>query len=449
MNLTELETKTNEELAALAKELGVENGNQRRDELVIHLLEAFAHKQGIIAATGLLEIMGDGYGFLRQRALRAGAGDVYISQSQIRRFGLRTGDQVTGHVRSPKDGERYFGLIRVEAVNGMEPDRTRTRISFDNLTPVYPTRQLTLETRPNNLTQRVIDVVAPIGRGQRALIVSPPKAGKTFFLKDIANGITSNHPDVDVMVVLAGERPEEVTDIQRSVRGEVFASTFDDPVEDHCRIAEVSLERAKRLVEAGKHVVLLLDSLTRLVRAYNLALPSTGRTLSGGIDPAALYPPKRFFGAARSTEDGGSLTIVADVPHRHGQPHGRGDLRGVQGHGQLRDSPGPPAGGAAGFPGHRHPAQQHAAGGAAVRADDAQAGVAAAPHGRHGVLRGGRRRVQRRHGAGAGAHEQEQDQQGVPDEPGDAERPGVTPRAARGSTGSPWRPPLATQSGQG
>ena len=311
MNLTELETKTNEELAALAKELGIENGNQRRDELVIHLLEAFAHKQGIIAATGLLEIMGDGYGFLRQRALRAGAGDVYISQSQIRRFGLRTGDQVTGHVRSPKDGERYFGLIRVEAINGMEPDRTRTRISFDNLTPVYPTRQLMLETGPNNLTQRVIDVVAPIGRGQRALIVSPPKAGKTFFLKDIANGVTFNHPDVDVMVVLAGERPEEVTDIQRSVRGEVFASTFDDPVEDHCRIAEVSLERAKRLVEAGKHVVLLLDSLTRLVRAYNLALPSTGRTLSGGIDPSALYPPKRFFGAARSTEDGGSLTIIA------------------------------------------------------------------------------------------------------------------------------------------
>jgi transcription termination factor Rho len=311
MNLTELETKTNEELAELAQTMGVENGALRRDELLIHLLEAYAQKQGYILATGLLEIMGEGYGFLRQRALRAGAGDVYISQSQIRRFGLRTGDQVTGQVRSPKDGERYFGLIRVEAINGMEPDQTRNRAAFDTLTPIYPTKQLILETGSKNLAQRIIDVVAPIGRGQRALIVSPPKAGKTFLLKDIANGITNNYEDVDVMVVLAGERPEEVTDIQRSIKGDVFASTFDDPVEDHCRIAEVSLERAKRLVEAGRHVVLLLDSITRLVRAYNLALPSSGRTLSGGIDPAALYPPKRFFGAARNTEDGGSLTIIA------------------------------------------------------------------------------------------------------------------------------------------
>ena len=311
MNLTELETKTNEELAELAHTMGVENGALRRDELLIHLLEAYAQQQGYILATGLLEIMGEGYGFLRQRALRAGAGDVYISQSQIRRFGLRTGDQVTGQVRSPKDGERYFGLIRVEAVNGMDPEQIRNRPGFDTLTPIYPTQQLILETGPKNLAQRIIDVISPIGRGQRALIVSPPKAGKTFLLKDIANGITNNYDDVDVMVVLAGERPEEVTDIQRSIKGDVFASTFDDPVEDHCRIAEVSLERAKRLVEGGRHVVLLLDSITRLVRAYNLALPSSGRTLSGGIDPAALYPPKRFFGAARNTEDGGSLTIIA------------------------------------------------------------------------------------------------------------------------------------------
>jgi transcription termination factor Rho len=311
MNLTELEAKTNEELVELAHQLGVENGALRREELVLHLLEAYAQQQGYVLATGLLEITADGYGILRQRGMRPSPGDVYISQSQIRRFGLRTGDQVTGQVRPPKEGERYFGLIRVEAVNGLDPEQARVRPVFENLTPVYPNQQLVLETGPGNLAQRLIDLVAPIGRGQRALVVSPPKAGKTFLLKYIANGVSGNYEDVHIMAVLAGERPEEVTDIRRSIKGEVFASTFDDPVEDHCRIAELSLERAKRLVEGGKHVLVLLDSLTRLVRAYNLALPSTGRTLSGGIDPAALYPPKRFFGAARNTEEGGSLTIIA------------------------------------------------------------------------------------------------------------------------------------------
>jgi len=311
MSMAQLEEKTKEELLELSSEMGIENGALRREEIVFKLLEAYAKQQGYVLATGLLEIVGDGYGFLRQQGLRAGPGDVYISQSQIRRFALRTGDQVTGQVRPPKEGERYFGLIRVEAVNGGDPEQTRTRAHFDNLTPIYPTEQLILESKPTNLTQRLIDLVSPIGKGQRALIVSPPKAGKTFLLKDIANGISENHPEVHLMIVLAGERPEEVTDLRRSIHGEVYASTFDEPVEDHCRTAEVSLERAKRLVESGKHVVVLLDSLTRLVRAYNLALPSTGRTLSGGLDTSALYPPKRFFGAARNIEEGGSLTIVA------------------------------------------------------------------------------------------------------------------------------------------
>ena len=311
MSMAQLEAKTKEELLELSNQMGIENGAQRREEIVFHLLEAYAKQQGFVLATGLLEIIGDGYGFLRQQGLRAGPGDVYISQSQSRRFALRTGEQVTGQVRPPKEGERYFGLIRVEAVNGGDPEQTRTRAHFDNLTPIYPTEQLILESKPANLSQRLVDLVSPIGKGQRGLIVSPPKAGKTFLLKDIANGISENHPEVYLMIVLAGERPEEVTDLRRSINGEVYASTFDEPVEDHCRTAEVSLERAKRLVESGKHVVVLLDSLTRLVRAYNLAVPSSGRTLSGGIDTSALYPPKRFFGAARNTEEGGSLTIVA------------------------------------------------------------------------------------------------------------------------------------------
>jgi len=311
INLAELDNMTHDELLALAAGLNVENGSHAREELVASIMEAYAEQQGFVLARGLLEIMGDGYGFVRQNGLRASQGDVYISQSQIRRFMLRTGDHITGQVRPPKNGERYFGLIRVEAVNDIDPEKARLRPNFDSLTPIYPQNQLVLETSTGNLSQRLVDLVSPLGHGQRAMIVSPPKAGKTFLLKFIAAGIAENHPEVHIMVVLAGERPEEVTDMRRSVKGEVFSSTFDDPVEDHCRIAELSLERAKRLVEGGKHVVMLLDSLTRLVRAYNLALPSSGRTLSGGVDPGALYPPKRFFGAARNSEEGGSLTIVA------------------------------------------------------------------------------------------------------------------------------------------
>ncbi|MBI2165826.1 MAG: transcription termination factor Rho [Chloroflexi bacterium] len=311
MTLTELESKTKEELIELAKEKGVaEAETLKREEMVRRLLQIAAEEQGYMVAMGLLEIVSDGYGFLRQNGLRSSQGDVYVSQSQIRRFGLRTGDHVTGLVRPPKEGERYYGLIRVEGVNGLEPDGARSRPTFDSLTPIYPNKQIKLETGQHNLSQRVIDLIAPIGRGQRGMIVSPPKAGKTMLLKQIAHGVTMNHPEIHLMVVLAGERPEEVTDMKRSVKGEVYYSTFDEPVEDHCRVAEVSLERAKRLMEGGRDVFILLDSITRLTRAYNLALPSTGRTLSGGIDPAALYPPKRFFGAARNTDDGGSLTII-------------------------------------------------------------------------------------------------------------------------------------------
>jgi transcription termination factor Rho len=240
-----------------------------------------------------------------------GANDVYVSQSQIRRFGLRTGDLIMGQIRPPKESERYFSLLRVEMINHMDPETARKRPAFDQLTPIFPNTQLKMETEANILSTRLVDLIAPIGRGQRGLIVSPPKAGKTLLLKAIANGITGNHPDVHLMVLLIGERPEEVTDMRRSVKGDVVSSTFDEPVEDHTKVAEMTLERAKRLVEGGQDVVILMDSITRLARAYNLDMPPSGRTLSGGIDPVALYPPKRFFGAARNIESGGSLTIIA------------------------------------------------------------------------------------------------------------------------------------------
>jgi transcription termination factor Rho len=264
-----------------------------------------------VLAGGVLEVVDEGHGFLRTERLLPGSSDVYVSQSQIRRFGLRTGDWVTGQIRPPKESEKYYGLLRVEAVNGQNPDVARQRPSFEAFTPIFPHEQLVLETGPLALTQRLIDLVAPIGKGQRGLIVSPPKAGKTTVLKQIANSVAANHPDVHLVAVLVGERPEEVTDFRRSVQAEVAASTFDEPVEDHAAVAEMALERAKRLVETGRDVLLLLDSITRLTRAYNLVVPSSGRTLSGGVDPVALYPPKRFFGAARKLEEGGSLTVLA------------------------------------------------------------------------------------------------------------------------------------------
>ena len=314
MNLAELQSLNNDELYKLGKELGVfENGNMpHRREMMNRVLSNLSEKNGNLKATGILSILNDGYGFLRQSGgSSASNSDVYVSQSQIRRFSLRTGDEVMGQVRPPKDGERYFGLVRVEEVNSSEPDRSRRRRHFESLTAIHPTRQIKLETSKDLVSTRLIDMLSPIGRGQRGLIVSPPKAGKTTLLKQIADGIAATAPDIQIMVALIGERPEEVTDVTRSVDGEVYSSTFDEPVEDHCRVAEMVLERSKRLVESGKDVVILLDSLTRLTRAYNLAVPSSGRTLSGGMDPVALYPPKKFFGAARNTEEGGSLTIIA------------------------------------------------------------------------------------------------------------------------------------------
>ncbi|MFH1028058.1 MAG: transcription termination factor Rho, partial [Pseudomonadota bacterium] len=266
---------------------------------------------GYIFCRGILETMTDGYGFLRQDTLLPSPTDVYISPSQIRRFGLRNGDMVSGQGRPPKSNEKYFSLLQVVAINNLDPEVIKNRQPFGSLTPTFPDRLINLEHSPTDLSTRLVNLVAPIGRGQRGLIVSPPKAGKTILLKQVANGIMENYDDIHIMVCLIGERPEEVTDMKRSVRGEVIAATFDEPVENQTRVAELALERAKRIVESGKDVLILLDGITRLTRAYNLAMPSSGRTLSGGIDPVALHPAKRFFGAARNTAEGGSLTIIA------------------------------------------------------------------------------------------------------------------------------------------
>ncbi|MGD9935142.1 MAG: transcription termination factor Rho [Dehalococcoidia bacterium] len=313
LNLAELQVMPPEQLTELADQLGLPDASGlRKQDLIFRLLQGQAEARGNIFAGGFLEVSDDGnYGFLRGERMLPGPHDIYVSQQQLRRYALRPGDYVTGQVRQPRDNEKYYGLLKVEAVNGIDPDEARRRPHFENLTAIFPKEQLKLETTADNLTHRLIDLVAPIGRGQRGLIVSPPKAGKTMLLKNIANGITENYPDVHLIVLLIGERPEEVTDMQRTVRGEVVSSTFDEPVEDHTRVAEMALERAKRLVESGKDVVILLDSITRLTRAYNLALPPSGRTLSGGVDPVALYPPKRLFGAARKCEEAGSLTVIA------------------------------------------------------------------------------------------------------------------------------------------
>jgi len=312
MNFAELETMKREDLMDLAKDWGVSGYTAlKKSELILSLLQTQAEKDGNTITTGMLDITSEGYGFLRRDSLLPKQNDVYVSQSQIRRFSLRTGDTVMGQARPPKEGERYQSLLRVELVNEVDPDLAKDRTPFENLVPVFPDQRFDLECTPDNLSARVINLVAPIGRGQRGLIVSPPKAGKTMLLKRIASAISTNYDDVHIMVCLIGERPEEVTDMKRSVRGEVISATFDEMVENQTRVAEFALERAKRLVESQQDVVILLDGITRLTRAYNLAAPSSGRTLSGGIDPVALYHPKHFFGAARNIEDGGSLTILA------------------------------------------------------------------------------------------------------------------------------------------
>lgn len=311
MEIVELEKQTTKQLQKMAKDLNIENFKRlKRDGLVVKIAQSLADAEGLEMSGGVLEVMNEGIGFLRSN-YRIGPDDVYVSQAQLRRYELRSGDLVIGHVKPPRESERHHGLLKVESVNGLTPDEARKRPKFESLTPIFPNEILDLEYDPMNLSTRMINLVAPIGAGQRAMIVSPPKAGKTNILKDIANAISANHPEVRQIMSLIGERPEEVTDMDRSVDAEVIASTFDEPVQAHVRMAEVSLERAKRLVENGLNVVILMDSLTRLARAYNMVVNPSGRTLSGGMDPSALYPPKRFFGAARNLEDAGSLTIVA------------------------------------------------------------------------------------------------------------------------------------------
>jgi len=312
MKILELENEPLVKLRAMAKDLGIQNANRlKKEALAVQIRQAEAEKEGVELRGGVLEIMSEGIGFLRPANYRISDQDVYVSQAQLRRYDLRSGDLVIGNVRPPRESERHYGLLKVETVNGLDPEEAARRPFFENLTPIFPDQRFDLETSREPYAPRLINLIAPIGRGQRGLIVSPPKAGKTTILKQIANSISKQYPDIHLMVALIGERPEEVTDMDRSVDAEVIASTFDEPVTAHVRTAEIALDRAKRLVEIGRDVVILMDSITRLARAYNLVVNPSGRTLSGGMDPSALYPPKRFFGAARNIEEGGSLTIIA------------------------------------------------------------------------------------------------------------------------------------------
>ncbi len=312
INISELQQASQDALFAMADSFKLPvNKSLPRSEIIFQLLKYKTEQNGLIFAVGVLELLPDGYGFLRTKNYLPGQDDIYVSQTQIRRFSLGAGDTVSGQVRPPKEGERYFSLLKVEAINWESPEHIKTRPRFSNLTPIYPDQQFVMERGKTPISGRIIDMLSPIGRGQRALIVSPPKAGKTSIIKDIANSISVNHPDVHIKVLLIDERPEEVTDMQRSVRGEVIYSTFDEPPEQHVRVSELVLESAKRLVESGKDVLILLDSITRLARAYNLVVSPSGRTLSGGLDPSSLHKPKRFFGGARNIENGGSLTIIA------------------------------------------------------------------------------------------------------------------------------------------
>ncbi|SFI67209.1 transcription termination factor Rho [Thermoflavimicrobium dichotomicum] len=310
--LADLESRRLTDLYKLAKEYQIPYYSQmKKKELIFAILKAKAERDGLMFMEGVLDVLPEGYGFLRPINFLPSSEDIYISASQIRRFDLRSGDLVSGKVRAPKENERFFGLLHVEAVNGEDPEVAAERLHFPALTPLYPQKRLRLETSPENISTRVMDLISPVGLGQRGLIVAQPKAGKTMLLKEIANSIAKNHPEIELFVLLIDERPEEVTDMQRSVKAEVVSSTFDELPENHIKVAELVLERAQRLVEHKRHVVILLDSITRLARAYNLVIPPSGRTLSGGIDPAAFHRPKRFFGAARNVEEGGSLTILA------------------------------------------------------------------------------------------------------------------------------------------
>ena len=385
MHLKDLKKHAPAELVSMAEELGVEGAStMRKQDLMFAILKARAENGEQIMGVGTIEVLQDGFGFLRSPEANylAGPDDIYVSPNQVRKHGLRTGDTVEGEVRAPKDGERYFALSKLVSVNFDDPDAVRHRVNFDNLTPLYPEAKLTLDQLDPTIkdkSARVIDIVSPQGKGQRTLIVAPPRVGKTVMLQNMAKAITDNHPEVFLIVLLIDERPEEVTDMQRSVKGEVISSTFDEPAQRHVQVAEMVIEKAKRLVEHKKDVVILLDSITRLGRAYNTVVPSSGKVLTGGVDANALQRPKRFFGAARNIEEGGSLSIIATALIDR-QPHGRGDLRGVQGHRQFRNRPRPQGGGQAHLPGAGRRQVRHPQGRAAGRQDQAQQDVGAAPH---------------------------------------------------------------------
>ena len=329
MHLTELKGKRIGELTHIAKEMAVENATGlRKQELIFAILQSLVDKNEVIYGEGVLEILPEGFGFLRSvdSNYLPGPDDIYVSPSQIKRFGLRTGDTISGQIRPPKDNEKYFALLKIEKINFDDPEIAKDKIIFDNLTPIYPCERIVQETTGTKLPARVMDLFTPIGKGQRALIVAPPRTGKTMLLQSIANSVTANHPEIFLIVLLIDERPEEVTDMERSVHGEVVSSTFDEPATRHVQVAEIVIEKAKRLVEHKRDVVILLDSITRLARAYNTVVPSSGKILSGGIDASAMQKPKRFFGAARKIEEGGSLTIVATALIDSGKQDGRGHL---------------------------------------------------------------------------------------------------------------------------
>ena len=373
MHLSDLKLKHVQELVDMANTAELEGANRlRKQELVFALLKSHAKKGEAIFGDGTLEVLQDGFGFLRSpdTSYLAGPDDIYVSPSQIRRFNLHTGDSIVGEIRTPKDGERYFALVKVDTVNGEPPENAKSKILFENLTPLHPDEVMQLERdikAEENLTGRILDIIAPIGKGQRGLIVSPPKAGKTVLMQHMAHAITANHPEAVLIVLLIDERPEEVTEMTRTVRGEVVASTFDEPATRHVQVAEMVIEKAKRLVEHKKDVVILLDSITRLARAYNTVVPASGKVLTGGVDSNALQRPKRFFGAARNVEEGGSLTIIATALIDTGLAHGRRDLRGIQGHRQHGDPPGSPHGREAPLPVAQREPLRHAPRGIAHR----------------------------------------------------------------------------------
>ncbi len=380
LDISDLREMSVTELRAVSRDLELDTAaGERKDELVDRILQRQTEKAGHAYASGILDIVDEGFGFMRRHGLLPSPEDVYVSSSQVRRFGLRIGDRISGAVRAPREGEKYWGMLRVDSVNGVDTETARRRPVFGDLTPVHPDQLINLETDPKNLSQRLINLVNPLGKGQRALIVSPPKAGKTMLLKQIANGISANYPEILLMVALIGERPEEVTDMRRSVKGEVISSTFDEPTENHTHVAEMALEIAKRQVETGRDVVILLDSITRLARAYNLALPPSGRTLSGGLDPDRPLSTEALLRCCPEHRGGRIPHDHRNVSGGHGVTHGRRDLRGVQGHRQLGAHPRSQARGKADLPVHRRPAFRDPARRAPARRGHPQDGLDDAP----------------------------------------------------------------------